>query len=124
MTSENIMLRPETTGLGALPMAIETTACPKFKTARSLRRLIVAVAAIAIGWSGVVYAANQSVQGFKKEEGGFDGDAPTAILIEATSGSVLFEKNADELRAPSRMIKLMAAEVVFHGVNQGDITPH
>ncbi len=69
----------------------------------------------------MVYAANQSVQGFKKEEGGFDGDAPTAILIEATSGSVLFEKNADELRAPSSMMKLMTAEVVFHAIKQGDI---
>src|SRR5580704_16816512 len=123
MISENIMLRPEPTGLGALPMAIETTACPKSKTARGLRRLIMAVAAIAIGWSGVVYAANQSVQGFKKEEGGFDGDAPTAILIEATSGSVLFEKTADELRAPSSMMKLMTAEVVFHAIQQGDIKP-
>ena len=76
---------------------------------------------MAIGWGGMVYAANQSVQGFKKEEGGFDGDAPTAILIEATSGSVLFEKNADELRAPSSMMKLMTAEVVFHAIKQGDI---
>ena len=30
----------------------------------------------AIGWSGVVYAANNSVQGAKKEDAGFDGDAP------------------------------------------------
>ena len=61
------------------------------------------------------------MQGAKKEEAGFDGDAPTAILIEATSGAVLFEKNADELRAPSSMMKLMTAEVVFHAVKQGDI---
>ena len=76
---------------------------------------------VAVGWGGVLYAANQSVQGAKKEEGGFDGDAPTAILIEATSGSVLFEKNADELRAPSSMMKLMTAEVVFHAIKQGDV---
>ncbi|QPF88160.1 D-alanyl-D-alanine carboxypeptidase [Bradyrhizobium genosp. L] len=69
----------------------------------------------------MVYAANQSVQGAKKEEGGFDGDAPTAILVEASSGSVLFEKNADELRAPSSMMKLMTAEVVLNAIKQGDI---
>ena len=80
-----------------------------------------AVVAIAVGWGGMIYAANQSVQGAKKEEGGFDGDAPTAILIEASSGSVLFEKNADELRAPSSMMKLMTAEVVFHAIQQGEI---
>src|SRR5258705_1184852 len=94
---------------------------PKFATAVRWRALIAAAVAIAVGWGGVVYAANNSVQGAKKEEGGFDGDAPTAILIEASSGSVLFEKNADELRAPSSMMKLMTAEVVFHAIKQDDV---
>src|SRR5580692_7847415 len=88
---------------------------------RCWRGVLAAVLAAAVGWGGIVFAANNSVQGAKKEEGGFDGDAPTAILIEASSGSVLFEKNADELRAPSSMMKLMTAEVVFHAVKQGDI---
>jgi D-alanyl-D-alanine carboxypeptidase (penicillin-binding protein 5/6) len=83
--------------------------------------LVAALLITAVAWGGLVYAANQSVQGAKKEEGGFDGDAPTAILIEATSGSVLWEKNADELRAPSSMMKLMTAEVVFHAIKQGEI---
>ena len=89
----------------------------------SWRRLMAALLVLAVGCGSAVYAANNSVQGAKKEEGGFDGDAPTAILIEATSGSVLFEKNADELRAPSSMMKLMTAEVVFHALTQGDIKP-
>ena len=90
--------------------------------ARLWRGLMAAVLALAVGWGGMVYAANNSVQGAKKEvEGGFDGDAPTAILIEGTSGSVLFEKNADELRAPSSMLKLMTAEVVFNAIKNGNI---
>ncbi len=89
--------------------------------ARAYRQLIAAVLAIALAGGGLVYAANNSVQGAKKDEGGFDGDAPTAILIEASSGSVLFEKNADELRAPSSMMKLMTAEVVFHAITQGEV---
>src|SRR5438874_5400165 len=83
--------------------------------------LLAALVAAAVGLAGIAYAANNSVQGPKKEEGGFDGDAPTAILIEASSGSVLFEKNADELRAPSSMMKLMTAEVVFHAIKQGEV---
>src|ERR1700728_1485413 len=94
---------------------------PGVTTGRLMRGLIAAAVLLTVGWSSVLLAANNSVQGAKKEEGGFDGDAPTAILIEATSGSVLFEKNADELRAPSSMMKLMTAEVVFHAVKQGDI---
>lgn len=105
-------------------MASESSPSSTFRAAsgRAWRRLTAALVVVAVGWGGMVYAANQSVQGAKKvEEGGFDGDAPTAILIEATSGSVLFEKNADELRAPSSMMKLMTAEVVFHAIRQGDV---
>ena len=94
---------------------------PTVTTGRLLRGLIAGVVAASVAWSGVLHAANHSVQGAPKEEGGFDGDAPTAILIEASSGSVLFEKNADELRAPSSMMKLMTAEVVFHALKQGDL---
>jgi serine-type D-Ala-D-Ala carboxypeptidase (penicillin-binding protein 5/6) len=90
-------------------------------TGRNWRRLIAVLVAAAVGFGGVALAANQSVQGAKKEEGGFDGDAPTAILIEASSGAVLFEKNADELRAASSMMQLMTAEVVFHAIQQNEV---
>ena len=92
-----------------------------FSHGRPLRVLIAIAAILMIGWSGMLSAANQSVQGARKEDGGFEGDAPTAILIEASSGSVLFEKNADELRAPSSMMKLVTAEVVFHALKEGTV---
>jgi D-alanyl-D-alanine carboxypeptidase (penicillin-binding protein 5/6) len=92
------------------------------RATRRWRGLLAAIIAIAVALGGVAYAANNSVQGAKKPvDEGYDADAPTAILIEASSGSVLFEKNADELRAPSSMMKLMTAEVVFHAIKQGDI---
>lgn len=95
---------------------------PGFIAGALARGLVAAALAVSLSWGGVLYAANQSVQGAKKtEDAGFDGDAPTAILIEASSGSVLFEKNADELRAPSSMMKLMTAEVVFNAIRKGDI---
>ena len=104
-------------------MAVEISPSRKSRpaTGRFWHSLIAAVVAMAVGWGGMVYAANNSVQGAKKDEGGFDGDAPTAILIEASSGSVLFEKNADELRAPSSMLTLMTAEMVFSAVKQGTV---
>lgn len=79
---------------------------------------VLLTAGLALG--GGVHAANNSVQGAKKDEG-YEIDAPTAILIEAKSGSILFEKNPDELRAPSSMMKLMTAEVVFNALKKGDI---
>jgi D-alanyl-D-alanine carboxypeptidase (penicillin-binding protein 5/6) len=89
--------------------------------ARSGRVLIAGIVAIGVACGSVAFAANNSVQGAKKDDGGYDTDAPTAILIEASSGSVLFEKNADELRAPSSMMTLMTAEVVFRAIKQGDV---
>jgi serine-type D-Ala-D-Ala carboxypeptidase (penicillin-binding protein 5/6) len=103
------------------PMTANRPRKARATTGTSWRSTIAAVVVLALCLGGIVNAASNSMQGGKKEEGGFDGDAPTAILIESTSGSVLFEKNADELRAPSSMMKLMTAEVVFHALKQGEI---
>ena len=59
-----------------------------------------------------------ATQVIKKDEG-FQTAAPTAILIDAESGSVLFEKNADMLAPPSSLSKLMTAEVVLNEIKQG-----
>lgn len=87
---------------------------------RLWRLLASALLTASVAFGDVATAANNSVQGAKKEDG-YDVDAPTAILIEAKSGSILFEKNADELRAPSSMMKLMTAEVVFNALKTGEI---
>src|SRR6201746_353324 len=93
----------------------------RFASARPWQSLLAGIVAVGVICGGVAFAANNSVQGAKKEDGRYDTDAPTAILIEASSGSVLFEKNADELRAPSSMMTLMTTEVVFRAVKQGEI---
>ena len=53
---------------------------------------------------------------------GFQTSAPYAILIEAESGTVLFEKGADTLVAPASLAKLMTAEVVFDQIALGNVT--
>jgi D-alanyl-D-alanine carboxypeptidase (penicillin-binding protein 5/6) len=45
---------------------------------------------------------------------GFDTKAPHALLMDYDSGTVLFEKAADERVAPASMAKLMTAEYVFN----------
>ncbi len=52
----------------------------------------------------------------------FQTAAPHAILIDADSGSVLFEKAPDQLFAPASMAKLMTTEIVFDGLKQGRLT--
>jgi D-alanyl-D-alanine carboxypeptidase (penicillin-binding protein 5/6) len=47
--------------------------------------------------------------------------APHAILIEAETGTVLFQKDADALVAPASLAKLMTVEVVFDQLKLGNI---
>ena len=49
----------------------------------------------------------------------FTTTAPTAILMDADTHSVLFEKAADQLTSPASLAKLMTAEVVFHEIAEG-----
>jgi D-alanyl-D-alanine carboxypeptidase (penicillin-binding protein 5/6) len=67
-------------------------------------------------------AAPNPVSGPKSSEG-YQTAAPHAILIEAESGTVLFEKAADDLIPPASLSKLMTQEVVFNEIKQGRLTP-
>jgi serine-type D-Ala-D-Ala carboxypeptidase (penicillin-binding protein 5/6) len=67
-------------------------------------------------------AAPNPVSGPKSSEG-YQTAAPHAMLIEAESGTVLFEKAADDLIPPASLSKLMTQEVVFNEIKQGRLTP-
>ncbi len=81
-----------------------------------LSRVLVAVAALGVA----AWTTPGSAQAPKKEEG-FQTVAPHAILIDAESGTVLFEKAADQLVPPASLAKLMTAELVFHLLAEGKI---
>jgi len=78
--------------------------------------IVVAVAIVAAA------AAPNPISGPKSNDA-FQTAAPHAILIEADSGSILFEKGADDLIAPASLSKLMTAEVVLNQIRQGKLKP-
>lgn len=51
-----------------------------------------------------------------------DIPAPSAILIDAATGTVLFEKNADEKLAPASVTKVMTLLLVMEALQAGKIT--
>lgn len=53
---------------------------------------------------------------------GFETKAPYAILVDYDSGTVLFEKGADEHVQPASMAKLMTVEYVFSLLKQGKVS--
>lgn len=48
--------------------------------------------------------------------------AKSAVLIDATTGAILFEKNADEEIPPASMTKLVTMYTAFHAAANGEIT--
>lgn len=52
----------------------------------------------------------------------FDTKAPNALLMDYESGSVLFEKAADEKVPPASMAKLMTIEYTFHQLKEGRLS--
>ncbi len=47
--------------------------------------------------------------------------APSAILMEASTGQVIFEKNADEKRSPASVTKVMTLILIFDALDSGKI---
>jgi D-alanyl-D-alanine carboxypeptidase (penicillin-binding protein 5/6) len=97
------------------PPAIDRLLC------RCLSRWAVAVLLAAV--TAFAYAAPNPVSGPKAAGEGYQTAAAHAILIDAESGSVLFEKAADELIPPASLSKLMTAEFVFNEIKQGRLKP-
>lgn len=52
----------------------------------------------------------------------FDIDAKSALLIDADTGQVLFEKNADEVREPASLTKIMTMLVAMDAVKAGEVS--
>jgi D-alanyl-D-alanine carboxypeptidase (penicillin-binding protein 5/6) len=83
------------------------------------RRRLAAVALACAFAVGLILPA--AAQAPKKDDSTFQTSSPFAILIDADSGTVLFERNADQLMAPSSLAKLMTAEYVFNALKKGDV---
>jgi D-alanyl-D-alanine carboxypeptidase (penicillin-binding protein 5/6) len=75
---------------------------------------LVASALIVISFVTVVVSAVAADDGFTTK-------APRAILIDAATGSTLFQERADEPAPPASMSKLMTLAVLFRAMKEGRI---
>jgi len=80
-----------------------------------------------IGCAAILFAALSAAQsapaGSGKKEDGFQSSVPAAVLLDADSDSILYEKNGDQLVAPASLAKLMTVEFLFNEIKQGRVKP-
>lgn len=53
----------------------------------------------------------------------FETRAPHAVILDAATGEVLFEKNARDPMPPASMTKIMTAQLVFEALKDGSLSP-
>lgn len=53
---------------------------------------------------------------------GFHVDAPSAIVMEASTGAVLYEQDADLQKPPASVTKVMTLLLIFEAIDAGQIT--
>ncbi len=72
-------------------------------------------AAVLVG-SDVVEAAQQ-----QDTSGGPAISSPSAVLMEASTGQIIYEKNGDEQRSPASITKIMTLILIFDALESGKI---
>ena len=77
---------------------------------------------ILFSWSFPVLALEESTSSNTQTETSFHVDAPCALLMEASTGTVLFEQAADEERAPASVTKVMTLLLIFYALASGQIS--
>jgi serine-type D-Ala-D-Ala carboxypeptidase (penicillin-binding protein 5/6) len=85
-----------------------------------LWRGLAALGLVGFALAALAAPANLGLVGGSKSTD-FQTTAPYVILLDAETGTVLFEKYADTPTPPSSMAKLMTSEVVFNELKQGRI---
>jgi len=75
------------------------------------RRIFLFALVILAAWSGSALAQSR-----------FDTSAPYAIMVEANTGEVLFEKNADVPFPPASMAKIMTTYLAFEMIANGEVS--
>lgn len=71
--------------------------------------------------AAAVLAAGIASSGASRAQS-FQSAAPYAVLLDSASGTVLYEKAADELMVPASLAKIATALVAFEDIAQGRLT--
>src|SRR5262245_18336727 len=83
-----------------------------------LGRVLTGLAAVALALTLVAGAVHSAQD---KQAGEILVKAPQAVLMDAESGAIMFQRNGDELVHPGGMSKLMVLAMVFKALQVGEV---
>lgn len=63
-----------------------------------------------------------SAQESEEKKGGMDLSAPSAILMEAESGTIIYEKDAHQSLPPASITKIMTLILIFDALDEGKLS--
>jgi len=87
---------------------------------KKLGRVFAVLFAAVIVWTdpcGSLVYAEESIQESKVQI-----SAPAALLMEASTGQVIYEKNADERRSPASITKIMTMLLAMEALAEGEVS--
>lgn len=87
-----------------------------------LTRLSAMCRLVMLSWGVLVAPSFAIAAGPAAPAGGIDTSAEFAIIVDADTQTVLYDKNADRLMAPASMVKLMTQEVIFNEIANARLT--
>lgn len=65
---------------------------------------------------------NEETEESGKQAAGPEVSAPSVILMEASTGTVIYEKDADTARPPASVTKIMTLLLIFDALEEGKIS--
>ena len=74
-----------------------------------------------LGISLVFESFSFQVYGAEEVDAGFSVESPGAFLMEASTGTVIYEKDADTRRSPASVTKIMTALLIFENLENGKL---
>ena len=70
----------------------------------------------------MIFCMPMMCQAKEDEKKEVEVDAKSAVLMELETGTVLYEKNAEEMLRPASVTKVMTLLLIFEAIERGEMT--
>ena len=88
---------------------------------KKVYRMVSIVMLVVMLCGNAAFAEEEAAKNTAANATGITLASPSAILMEASTGTILFEKNPDEIRSPASITKIMTLLIIFEQLEEGKV---